>query len=98
MIAIWLPVLGGDSRSAWPRGMFDDPRVTSLWDGDRLAGRWFAAHQTGGLGGPGTIVWDAYLGYGPKARWRGAPTDPIVAGSDIIAHTDGLQRFAATLK
>jgi hypothetical protein len=77
--------------------MFDDPRVTSFWDGDRLAGRWLANHETGSLSAPGSIVWDAYFGYGPRARWRGAPSEPIVAGSDIIAHTAGLERFAATL-
>jgi hypothetical protein len=77
--------------------MFEDSRVTSFWDGDRLAGRWFADHETGGLSAPGSIVWDAYLAYGPRARWSRAPTKPIVAGSDIIAHTAGLQRFAATL-
>jgi len=98
VIAIWLPVLAGDSRSAWPEDLFDDPRVTSLWDGERLAGSWFSDNRTGGLGGEGSIVWDAYLAYGPKARWQGgAPTDPVVAGSDIIANTGGLKQFAATL-
>jgi len=97
VIAVWLPMLAGDTRSAWPSHMFDDPRVTSFWDGDRLAGRWFADHQTGDLGAPGSIVWDAYLAYGPQPRWHGAPTMPIVAGSDIIGHTAGLQRFVRTL-
>lgn len=92
VIVIWLPMLAGDSRSAWSRAVLDDPRVTSLWDGDRIAGRWFANHRTGGLGIPGTVVWDAYLAYGAGARWRSAPTEPIVAGSEIIGATDGLQR------
>lgn len=98
MIAIWLPMLAGDSRSAWPKGVLNDPRVTSVWDEKRVAGSWFSDHRSGGLGGPGSIVWDAYLAYGPQARWQGAPTEPIAAGSDIIAHTDGLQRFGSTLR
>ncbi len=98
MIAIWLPMLAGDSRSAWPKGMFTDARVTSFWDGDRLSGSWLADHQTGGLSAPGSIVWDAYLAFGPKARWIDAPSEPTVAGSDIIGHTAGLEQFAKTLK
>jgi hypothetical protein len=54
--AIWLPMLAGDSRGAWDAHVLDDPRVVSLWDGSRLAGRWFADHSTGGLGAPGDIV------------------------------------------
>jgi hypothetical protein len=92
VIAIWLPMLGGDSRSSWSSRILDDPRVTSLWDGDRLAGNWFADEHTGGLSTPGSIVWDAYLAYGADARWQQSPTDPIVAGSDIIANTDGLEK------
>ena len=91
-------MLAGDSRSAWPKDLFDDARVTSLWDGERLSGTWFADHRTGGLGDPGSIVWDAYLAYGPQARWHGAPTAPLAAGSDIIGNTDGLQQFASTLQ
>jgi hypothetical protein len=98
VLAIWLPMLAGDSRSAWPKGMFDDPRVTSFWDGDRLAGRWLADHRTGGLDAPGSIVWDAYLAYAPEARWSDTPGEPVVAGSDIIGHTAGLETFAAKLR
>jgi hypothetical protein len=84
-------MLAGDERSAWPKGVFNDPRVTSLWDGERIAGKWFAEHDTGGFGGPGSIVWDAYLAYGLGVRWKSIPTQPIVAGSDIIANTNGLR-------
>ena len=40
-------MLAGDSRGAWDAHVLDDPRVLSLWDGSRLAGRWFADHSTG---------------------------------------------------
>jgi hypothetical protein len=91
-------MLAGDERSAWPRAMFDDSRVTNVWDGNRIAGKWFAQHETGGLGGPGSIVWDAYLAYGPGVRWESLPTEPVVAGSDIIANTDRLRsRFIPML-
>src|SRR5213596_1726646 len=66
-------MLAGDSRGAWDAHVLDDPRVVSLWDGSRLAGRWFADHSIGGLGAPGDIVWDAYLAFGKSARWRREP-------------------------
>jgi len=98
VIVIWLAMLAGDSRSAWSKSVLADARVTSIWDPDRIAGRWFADHRTGGLEGPGSIVWDAYLAYGSGARWRSGPTEPIVAGSVIIDNIDGLQqRFVPIL-
>ena len=90
--AIWLPMLAGDSRDAWDAHVLDDPRVISLWDGDRLAGRWFADHSIGGLGGPGDVVWDAYLAFGKNSRWRSAPSGVLASGSDIIDNTDGPER------
>ena len=92
MYAIWLPMLAGDSRSAWDAHVLDDPRVISLWDGDRLAGRWFADHSTGRLGAPGDIVWDAYLAFGTSSHWRSQPNGVLAAGSDIIDNTDGLEQ------
>ena len=90
--AIWLPMLAGDSRGAWDAHVLDDPRVVSLWDGSRLAGRWFADHSTGGLGAPGDIVWDAYLAFGKNSRWRSEPSGVLASGSDIIDNTGGLDQ------
>jgi hypothetical protein len=63
-------MLAGDSRGAWDAHVLDDPRVVSLWDGSRLAGKWFADRSIGGLGGPGNVVWDAYYAFAKNARWR----------------------------
>ena len=90
--AIWLPMLAGDSRGAWDGHVLDDPRVVSLWDGSRLAGRWFADHSTGGLGGPGDIVWDAYLAFDKNSRWQSEPSSVLTSGSDIIDNTAGLEQ------
>jgi hypothetical protein len=83
-------VLAGDSRGAWDAHVLDDPRVVSLWDGSRIAGRWFADHQIGGLGAPGDIVWDAYLAFAKNARWRSEPRGLLASGSDIIDNTGRL--------
>ena len=47
VFAIWLPMLAGDSRSAWDSNVLNDPRVKEFWDGDRIAGKWFADKQLG---------------------------------------------------
>jgi hypothetical protein len=79
-----MPVLAGDSRTAWDRNVLDDPRVSQLWDGEQLFGSWLQAH--------GGAFWDTYLLYGPKARWHNQPTKPIASGSPIIGATDELKR------
>jgi hypothetical protein len=89
--AIWLPMLPGDDRSAWDGGVLDDPRVVSLWDGSRIAGRWFADQRTGELAAPGDVLWDAYLAFDESAAWRGEPTGLVAAGSTIIGETSGLE-------
>jgi hypothetical protein len=86
-----MPMLPGDESSAWDPSVISDPRVTQLWDGDRIVGRWLADHQIGGLDRPGGIVWDAFFGFGPSARWQRVPSDLVTAGSTIIGNTGALQ-------
>ncbi len=90
--AIWLPMLAGDARGEWDAHVLDDPRVISLWDGERVAGRWFADHPIDGLSlsPPGYVVWDAYYAFGKTSRWNAVPTGVLAAGSDIIDNTGGL--------
>jgi hypothetical protein len=92
VLAIWLPMLAGDSRSSWDSNVLDDPRVHEFWDGNRLAGKWLADRKLGGLGGPGSIVWDAYYAFPSGSEWAGEPSGLLVAGSDIIDNVDGLER------
>ena len=92
MFAIWLPMLPGDERGAWDRSVLDDPRVVSLWDGERRAGRWFADNGVGDLAPPGGVVWDAFYGFGADSRWEDRPTGLVAAGSTIIDNTDRLEK------
>jgi hypothetical protein len=85
-------MLAGDSRDAWDPHVLDDPRVVSLWDGSRLAGKWFADRTLGGLSGSGNVVWDAYFAFGGNARWQSEPSGLVAAGSDIIENPSGLER------
>jgi hypothetical protein len=92
LLAVWLPMLGGDSKAAINRRMFDDPRAINFWDPDRIAGDWFGRHAVGGLGGGGYTVWDAFYGFRSSARWTSTPTDVVATGSDIIGNTAALDR------
>jgi hypothetical protein len=85
-------MLAGDSRSAWDSNVLDDRRVHEYWDGNRIAGRWLANNQLGGLGGPGSIVWDAYYAFPPAANWTSEPDRLLAAGSDIIDNVGSLQQ------
>jgi hypothetical protein len=91
VFAIWLPMLAGDSRSSWDSNVLDDPRVHEFWDGDRIAGRWLADKQLGGLGGSGSIVWDAYYAFPQSSTWKNEPSALLVAGSDIIDNVAALE-------
>jgi hypothetical protein len=84
-----MPVLAGDSRTAWDREVLDDPRVTQLWDGRQLVGRWLQAH--------GGAFWDTFLVYGPQARWSNEPEGALASGSSIIGATDELERSVLPL-
>jgi hypothetical protein len=79
-----MPVLAGDSRTAWDRDVLHDPRVTQLWDARQLVGSWLQAH--------GGAFWDTFLVYGSHARWRNEPEGALASGSPIIGATNELQR------
>ena len=57
VLAVWFNMLVGDSRQFLDTRALGDPRVTYFWDQDRLVGRWFSDHVTGGDG----ITWDGSL-------------------------------------
>jgi hypothetical protein len=97
VFAVWLPMLAGDSRSAWDSNVLDDPRVSEFWDGSRIAGKWFAEQQIGGLGGPGGIVWDAYYAFPSSSTWTKEPSELLTAGSDIIDNVSRLENSLVPL-
>jgi hypothetical protein len=67
----------------------EDQRVTHFWDEERVAGRWFADADLGGLGASG-IVWDAFFLFGPDASWEQAPAPVLRSGAPVISNTDAL--------
>ncbi len=91
-------MLNGDGKGDIDTHVLDDPRVTNLWDGDRVIGRWLADKRVGSIGEPGNVVWDAYFAFGGESRWTDVPSGLLAAGSTIIDETDALDtRFIPTL-
>lgn len=88
MIAAWLPMLATDARDQWDPHVLGDARVTQFWDGDRALGRFLADDHA--LDYPGPVMWDAFLLFGPDARWDQQPPTPIAKGWPVVAATDRL--------
>ena len=80
-------MLGGDSRDDWNGRNMPDRRVLHFWDGEYLAGQWFA-RQVDGYNG---IAWDVYYLYGPDATWETVPSDLIGSGGTIYGSRQQLQ-------
>lgn len=75
-----------DARDQWDGGGLIDPRVVHLWDPQDLVGDWFVAHEPDDQGGD----WDAYLLFGPTARWTDQPPPLISSGGTVIDTKDDL--------
>ena len=53
----------------------------------------------GGLGGPGSVVWDAYYAFSRSSTWKSRPSNVLGAGSDIIDNVSTLEhKFAPLLQ
>ena len=94
VIVVWEPMLAGDSRDTIDPALFDDPRVTSFWDPQRISGTWLGQQRLGGLDG---VVWDAYYAFPGSARWGVRPDRLIASGTPIIGATSALEHDFAPL-
>lgn len=86
-------MIATDSRSRWPAGLLDDPRVRHWWDEEKVVGRWFGRHPDYG-DDPDLVIWDTYFLYGPTATWEGegGPTDLVSWGYTIVENREKLRR------
>jgi len=91
--AVWLPMLWNDSRGKWNGTNMPDARVTHFWDGERIAGQWFAKQVDGEEG----TAWDVYYLYGPDAVWETIPEPLLGSGRSIYAERQALKMQASTL-
>ena len=94
--AVWFSMLESDSKPSWPREALTDPRVTHLWDEGRVLGRWYAQDLKLKLWSMTLqtwtdALWDAYLLYGPVARWTSGPRPLVGWGTTIMESRDDLR-------
>ena len=80
-------MLGGDARKAIPNDVLADSRVATFWDPKRTLGTWFADRNIGDQ----PILWDAYLLFGPDAKWNNKPK-PFAFGDPILGTTRQLAK------
>ena len=85
--AVWLPMMWSDSREKWDGATMPDPRVRHYWDGDLIAGKWFADEVETWR----AIAWDVYYLYGPDATWDTIPQPLLGVGGDIINARENLR-------
>ena len=85
---VWFNMLSGDSRSGWDECVISDPRATHLWDKQRLASRAFG----GQVEGAAPPVWDAYLLYGPRTKWRDELPRPMSSGYTVYGAREELKK------
>ena len=100
MYAVWFNMFPGDSRNYWPADLLTDRRVVHLWDEERSVGQLYfqllpqiwEKRAVGTVPPQDLTLWDAYLLYGPDARWLDKPPDVISWGSTILLTLDRLNR------
>jgi hypothetical protein len=86
-------MLGGDSREDWDAQTMPDSRVLHFWDGEYVAGKWFA-HEVDGYQG---IAWDVYYLYGPDAVWETIPSLLVDSGGTIYCNREMLMTQVSAL-
>ena len=100
MYAVWFSMYPGDQRERWPATALPDRRVRHYWDDEKEVGQWYAARMDSmreqlapdSKGVEPPILWDAYLVYGPEARWDDAPTDLRRWGRTILRTKEDFRR------
>lgn len=93
MLTVWVPILTSDSRGAWRPARTPGRQ---FWDGDRVAARWLADQNVGGLGYAG-IVWDAWFLFGADATWNDRPTGLVGSGTTVVDTSSRLRAALASV-
>jgi len=78
-------MLVSDQVSRGGSKKLNDPRVTHFWDGQKIAGKYFAER----MGHSGKIAWDVYFLYEPSADWDNL-ANPVSVGAPVIQYKDKL--------
>jgi hypothetical protein len=91
---VWVHRWATDTRSEIDGAGLVDPRVTHLWDANRVVGQSFLERFGVDLGG---LDYDFFLLFGPEATWGASPPRPVGSGGTVISASDRLASTAARL-
>lgn len=71
--AVWLPILGIDSKASLPMATkrFSDPRVRQYWDAKAELSRSYAPVLKT------DVAWDVYMLFDRNAEWKDTPPVPV---------------------
>jgi hypothetical protein len=94
--AVWFESYEGDERELVDTRLLADPRVTQLWDGQQLAGRWYA-HELTRPDDPEWVEWDAFFVYPPGDTWKDAGPRPLRWGRTILGKSEELREAVGAL-
>lgn len=90
--AVWLPILGLDSKASMPMATksFSDPRVRQYWDGKADLSRSYSpVFKTE------EVVWDVYMLFDRQAEWKDTPPSPVYLmdkiGLEVARPLDGAE-------
>lgn len=90
--AVWLPILGIDSKASMSMATkrFSDPRVHQYWDANAELSRSFAP-----LLKTNEVVWDVYMLFDRDAEWKDIPPTPAYImdkiGLEVAKPLDGAE-------
>jgi hypothetical protein len=71
--------------------------VSEFWDQAKVLGAWYARQPQHPY--PGEVTWDAWVLYGPQAKWTERATGALGWGYTILRTRDQLKRdLAAALR
>jgi hypothetical protein len=78
--AVWLPILGIDTRASlpWATKRFSDPRVAQYWDAKAELSRSYSP-----ILNTDEVVWDVYFVFDRTAEWKDKPPVPVFAMDKI---------------
>lgn len=104
--AVWFEMFPGDARQGWPSEVITNERVRHYWDEEKALGSWYGDRigdmksqlvpESRGVGDD-AILWDAYLVYGPEARWAEVPTGLRRWGRTVIGTRESLRSAVESL-
>lgn len=101
---VWFPMYRGDAKDRWHAELLSDRRLQHRWDQQKAIGRFFLnqrdlirpMHASGTWPKDADALWDAWLLFGPTAKWTGTVPDGLISWGATVLRTN--QRLLEDLR